>query len=641
MRNNYVMFHVHSELSLLDSCTNFKLYVDRAKELGQKAICFSEHGGIYSWVEKKMYCEKQGIKYLHGMETYLTRTHDEKTRDNFHTILIARNLDGVKELNSLIELSSRDSHKYYSDRISFDEFFALSNNIIKISACLASPLNNISEDDPIFEKLVLAYDYLEVQPHINSQDQKDYNKKLLRISKQYNRPLIAGTDTHSLDKYKAECRAILLKAKRKAYGDEDEFDLTHKSYDELVNMFSRQGALPENEYLQAIESTNVLADSIEEFELDLSFKYPKLYDDEEQVFWDRIIRMYNEKLQNGVIQDNPKYMENIKEEYIVLKKIGMCSFMLFMSELMCWCWENNIPSSPCRGSIGGSTIAYITDVTDVDPIVWNTAFSRFANEDRIEIGDIDVDFAPEDRERVYQYIIDRFGIEYTAYIMTTGTCVERGTIDEICRALDIPLSEADKIKSEFANNPEKTREKYPNIFYYYNGLIGTAISKGIHPAAIIISPIPLSENYGVYNYDGKRVIIVNMEEVHEVSLVKYDILGLKNVGVIKKCSELAGIPYPKSHTVNWEDEDVWSSIVKSNIGIFQYESAFAGDCLKKFEPLRINDLALLNAALRPSGASFRDRLLAKEINQNPSELIDEMLKENYGYLAFRECLQSR
>ena len=634
--SNYVTYHLHTELSLLDSCTNFKLYVDKAKELGQSAICFTEHGSILSWIDKKMYCKKQGIKYLHGIEIYLTQTHEEKIRDNMHTILIARNHAGVKEINSLIELSSRDDHKYYNDRISFDEFFALSNNIIKISACLASPLNNISEDNPIFEKLIKTYDYLEVQPHINSQDQKDYNQKLLRLSKQYGIPLIAGTDTHSLDKYKSECRGILLKAKRKSYGNEDEFDLTYKTYDELVEMFMLQGVLSESDYLQAIENTNTMADGVEDFDLDLSFKYPTLYENEELVLWDRIMRMYNEKLQNGIIKDNSKYMTNIKEEFEVFKKIGMCGFMLFMSELMCWCWGNNIPSSPCRGSVGGSTIAYITDITDVDPIIWNTVFSRFANEDRIEIGDVDVDFAPEDREKVYQYIIDRFGEQFTSYIMTTGTCVDKGTIDEICRALDVPLNTAEKIKTEYAANPGSAREKYPDVFYYFNGLVGTAISKGIHPAAMIISPVTLADNYGVYHNDGKRIISINMEEVHEVSLVKYDILGLKNVGVIKACCELAGIPYPKSHTINWQDEKVFKDICKSNIGIFQFESSYAGECLKKFEPQKINDMSLVNAAIRPSGASFRERLFAKRIQKNPSKVIDDMLSANYGYLCFQE-----
>ena len=131
----------HTENSLLDSCTNYKLYVDKAVELGQTAICFTEHGNIYNWIEKKMYANSKGLKYLHGVECYLTSTLDEKIRDNYHTILIAKNYDGVKEINSLIDLSTRPDHMYYKPRITFDEFFSISDNVIKISACLASPLS--------------------------------------------------------------------------------------------------------------------------------------------------------------------------------------------------------------------------------------------------------------------------------------------------------------------------------------------------------------------------------------------------------------------------------------------------------------------------------------------------------------------
>ena len=141
MSNNYVVYHLHTEDSLLDSCTNYRLYVDRAVELGQKAICFSDHGNIYNWTEKKAYANSRGLKYLHGCEVYLTAQLEPKVRDNYHTILIAKNYDGVKELNLLIGKATDKEHMYYKPRISFDEFFAISDNVIKISACLASPLS--------------------------------------------------------------------------------------------------------------------------------------------------------------------------------------------------------------------------------------------------------------------------------------------------------------------------------------------------------------------------------------------------------------------------------------------------------------------------------------------------------------------
>ena len=146
----------------------------------------------------------------------------------------------------------------------------------------------------------------------------------------------------------------------------------------------------------------------------------------------------------------------------------------------------------------------------------------------------------------------------------------------------------------------------------------------------------MPDNYGTFWYDGKRVITINMEEVHEVSLVKYDILGLKNIGIIKDTCKLAGIPYPKSHEINWNDDNVWNDMIVSNVGIFQFESLYAFSLLKKFFPHKVNDLSLINASLRPSGESYRDKLMNKEINHNPSEIIDELLKDNYGYLVFQE-----
>ena len=693
---NYVCYHLHTENSLLDSCTNHKLYTDRAVELGQSAIGFSEHGNTYNWIEKKMYANSKGLKYLHECEVYLTASLDEKVRDNYHTILIAKNYDGFKELNLLIDKSTQPDHFYYKPRITFDEFFAISDNIIKISACLASPLSRYPSSDGadrnIYDRLLKTYNYYEIQPH-RSADQVKYNQMLFEASKQYGKPLIAGTDTHSIDKYKAECRSILQKAKKIAYADEDEFDLTYKSYDELVDMFKLQASLPMNIVLDAIENTNKVADMVEDFELDTSFKYPKLYDNEEEVFKKRINDMYNDKLHRGIIQPDSRYKTMVREEMRVFKKIGMVGFMLFMSELVCWCWENNIPIGFCRGSVGGSMIAYLTDIIDVNPLVWNTIFSRFANESRKEIGDIDLDIAPSQRHLVYEHIIEEFGSDKTAYVLAIGTISDKGTIDEIGRALSDKwtqsnaeyqaeyericntieeLSKRDDtnsrygiwateefgyrrlreiresaknpysldniahIKKEYEENPEGTKKKYPDIFYYFDGLVNTAISQSMHPAGIIVSPVTLPDNYGTFWNDGKRILSINMEEIHEVSLVKYDLLGLKNIEIIKDTCELAHIPYPKSHTVDWDDKDVWDHIADSPVGIFQFESKFAYDSLKKFHCQKVNDLSLVNASIRPSGESYRDRLLAHEPNKNPSELIDELLAGNHGYLVFQE-----
>lgn len=681
MKNNYVCYHIHTEQSLLDSCTNYKLYVDKAKELGQTAICFTEHGNIYSWIEKKMYCDEQGIKYLHGVECYLTKSlyeypdvpdewyeahlgldekdvQDEldellengkrKVRDNYHTILIAKNYDGVMELNRLCLLSTQPDHFYYKPRLTFEEFLAISHNIIKISACLASPLNKMRKGDiDLDERLMQAYDYYEIQPHIYSDEQKAYNIWLVDMAKQYGKPLIAGTDTHSLNQYKAECRTILQLAKKIEFASEDEFDLTYKNYGELVDMFAKQGVLDEQIYLEAINNTNIMADSVESFKIDTSLKYPILYgEQDEAMLWKVLGDKLKDKEARGVIDktDRQAYVDRIKEEMRVLKKIGMTGFMLFMSEMISWCWDNGIPVGFCRGSVGGSMVAYIDDTIDVNPFTWHTMFARFANEYRTEVGDIDVDISPDQRHLVYNYIINRFGKEKTAYILASGTVNDKGCIDEIGRALAYrdkdsiyTLDKVKQVKQEYGADPDKARRDYPDLFYYFDGLNGTVVSQSMHPAGIVASPINLIDHYGCFiNSEGKQVMYINMEEVHETGLVKYDILGLRNVQIIRDTCILAGIPYPKSHEINWNDEAVWEDMVKSPVGIFQFESSYAFECLKNMSPHAINDMSLTNAALRPSGESYRERLFAKEINHNPSEQIDELLADNHGYLVFQE-----
>lgn len=597
MNNNYVTYHLHSDLSLLDSCTKFQDYIDKAKELGQKAICFTEHGNIMRWVAKKEACDKAGIKYLHGCEVYLTAQLEPKFRDNYHTILIAKNMNGLKEINQLISTSNEDSHFYFKPRISFEEFLNISDNVIKISACLASPLARIEgeiytlgskqdltkeEQDRYmylltnFTKILQKYDYYEVQPHVNSKEQKMYNKQLFEWAKKYNKPLIAGTDTHSLNQYKAECRSILQLAKGIEFANEDQFDLTYKSYDELVQMFEEQNALPRNVYLQAIENTNVMADSCEEIVLDKEFKYPKVYDDDIATIKSRLWEMLKEKVANGIIPQEQMqlFIDNIKTELDVFEKINMCGFMLFMSDLVAWCHENNIPTGFGRGSCCGSVVAYVLDIIDVNPIKWKTVFSRFANEDRKEIGDIDTDFAPNDRDAVYNHMIQEFGEQYTAYILAIGTVSDKGCIDEIGRALykrtnDIKysLENIKQIKKEYESNPEKAKEKYNDLFYYFDGLLNTNISQSMHPCGMVVSPITLEDNYGTLYRDNKKILQIDMDDVHEVSLVKYDILGLKNVGIIKDACAHANIPYPKSNEIDWDDQKVWNDMLKCPQGI--------------------------------------------------------------------------
>lgn len=650
------MYHCHSEYSLLDSCTKYQDYVDLAVKNGSRALSISEHGKPLNWTEKWAACKKAGIRYIHSVEIYLTESLTEKVRDNYHTVLMARNMDGVRELNALISKSCDKDHFYYTNRLSFDEFLGISDNIITTSACLASPLNKLPETHPRYMELARKYDFLEVQAH-NHPEQIAFNKRLARLSRELGKPLIAGTDTHSSTPYKAECRAVLLSAKHKSYGDEDAFDLTYKTYDELVEMFRVQGALSEEDYMTAIENTNLLYDMTEDIELDTSIKYPILYGSREadsQKFIETVERKFREKLENGIIprEQEAAFRSAIDEEMRVFQKLQMDGFMLSMSELICWCKSQGMAIGTARGSVGGSRVAYVADIIDLNPEVWHTVFSRFCNEDRKEIGDIDIDCVESDRPAIFKYITDRFGEDKTARVASFGTMQAKGVIDDVGRHLSQKwnkthsdssgenpwsLPRIAKIKSEFDADEEKTKKKYQELFYYFDGLYDTKISQSVHPAGMVISPITLVDNFGVFDKDNENCLMLDMENIHDYTgLAKYDFLILKTVQVIRDTCRYLNRPYPKTHEIDWNDEDVWADMIRNPSGIFQFEGAFAFESLKRFVPKSIFDMSIVTACIRPSGSSYRDKLLARVPHKNPSEIIDELLSENLGYLIYQE-----
>ncbi len=644
----YLLYHLHSDYSLLDSCTNPQTYCDMVKRDGGTAIAFTEHGLPRGWVSKKIYCDSIGLKYIHGVEIYLTENLYPKIRDNYHTVLLARNLEGVKEINRLMELSTNEDHFYYTNRISFEEFLQLSDNVIKTSACLASPLAKLSPENPWFDRLLNAYTFLEIQPH-DCDAQREFNRKLLEYSRERRIPLIAGTDTHNSSQYKAECRKIFMLAKDKSYGDEDSFNLTYMNGDELFQAFRTQDqSFPEEEHRKAIENTLLVEEMCEPFELDKTFKYPILNgspEEDERLFGERCWRMLDEKLEAGIIprsQENA-FREAITEELRVFHKIGMGGFMLSMSDIIMWCKSQGMAIGTARGSVGGSRAAYVTDIIDLNPEQWHTVFSRFANEDRVEPGDIDVDVVDTDRPQIFAHIEERFGKQNTARVAAYGTLQDKSVIEMVAKALfkqsedkRYALTNVEKIKTEFAKDAESAKAKWPELFYYFDGLVGCKTSQSVHPAGMVISPICLDDLYGVFWKDGERCLLLDMGEAHAVGLIKYDLLALKTVQVIRDTCQYIGKQYPKTNEINWDDDMVWDDVDEDQTSIFQFESSYSKECFKKFRPRNIFEVTMLTAAIRPSGQSYRNELIARKPHKNPSEMIDDLLKDNMGYLIYQE-----
>ena len=655
------IIHCHTDLSNgttnIDSVTKYQQYVDRCVEEGISAIAFTEHGNMFNWLYKKEYCESKGIKYIHGIEMYVTATLDEKVRDNYHTCMYAKNWEGVKELNKLVSKAYNrdDNHFYYVPRISFDELIQTSDNIIISTACIGGGLRPGSTIKEKYLQFLIENKhrcFLEVQHHL-VEPQIVYNKEMAKLNEQYGIPLIIGTDTHALNETHARGRSMLQKAKSINFDNEEGWDITWKTTDELTECFKKQQSLTAKQYEDAINNTHVLADMIEPFDVDKSYKYPKLYDDSLGVLKQKILKGIVDRGVDKYPNYN-EYIERIKTELEAYQHNKAVDFLLLDEGLKTEAREIGIYPGPSRGSVSGSIIAYLIGMTDMDSIKNKLNFERFMNTARVSLADVDTDWPPTRREEVKNLLYDKDNL-YCSEIVTFNTVKLKGSVRDVGRALKFDLAIVNEICKTIEDDEEKWREMYPELFEYVDIINGTVVSLGIHPCGTIVSPIPLDENVGLITSTttDKPISMLNMNEINDLFYVKLDILGLENVELINDTCELAGIERVTPDNVP-DDERVWKAIRDNTLGIFQWNGETGSRYIKhlfkdetidkikaKFDELdlKFNYMDLFsvgNGAIRPGGASYRDALSEGEFFDNGHEGINKLLAPTLGYLVYQE-----
>ena len=665
--NNYTIFHLHSMLSNgvtnIDSITGYQEYIDQAKAWGMEALAFSEHGSVFSWLKKKEAIEKAGMKYIHAIEVYVTETLEEKIRDNYHCVLIARNYKGFLEINKLsskafnraeVKTIENTTQYYYQPRITFDELLNTTDNVIVSTACLASILNNAP--DAMRERFIcfLAKNkhrcFLEIQHH-NVEEQKEYNRYLLKLSGTINVPLIAGTDTHALNDAHMEGRAILQKSKNVRFENEDRWDLTMKSRMDLEKAYEVQGVLPKEVYKAAIDETNKMAAMVEPFEVDRSYKYPHL--------WKDSMRTFRSKISEGIkwrgVDKYPNYQEyldRIEYETEAYVHNGAIDFMLLMEDIISWCRKQDIMVGYGRGSVNGSVIAWLLGITEMDSIKYHLNFERFMNVERVSLSDIDTDFPPSRIDDVKQYIFSKHGL-HCSDIITFNTIADKGAIKDVARALQIPLAEAQEI-ADSVDNEERyaaSRKRYPELFKYVDLVKGVIVSIGSHPCGTIVSPVTLEDHVGLCttSTSGYPISQLYMKEIDSLNYVKLDLLKLDTIELIDKTCKLAGIDRITPDNVDVNDIKVWNAIRDDTTQIFQWEGTtgdkyikklLSDNNIKKFQAVnknvdRMTLLSIGNSAIRPAGASYREDLANGVVRTTGSKPIDEFLSNTFGYLVFQ------
>lgn len=691
----WISLHQHTDISnsnYFEVVTQFKDYVAYAKEHGLHAVTSTEHGNVVRWIYRKELAEQAGLKYIHGMEAYVTMSLEGK--EAYHTILLARNYDGVKEINKLSSKSFNrtDGHFYRKPRILFNELKDTfkNGNIYITTACLAGFIyqNKPKKDDTEeirnnkknvvqqwldMAKLHKDMFYFEIQPHDNK-EQAELNTLAIKYAKLVGCHVIASNDVHALNPKHNELRMIVKKGKRNGYDSDDEFELWVKSYDEMVSSFQKQRAdfnvnvMSDEVITKALQATINIADSVEEFELDKSHKYPKLYDDPEKEFQKRI----KQGLKDRGILDKPKeerkvYLDRVKHEYEVYKHNGAIDYMLCHEDILNAARNDNINFGFGRGSCTGSLIAYLCHQTEMDSVKLGLNFERFMNPERISLSDIDVDWASQDQQWIQRWMLtnDRW---YAASILTTNTYGLKGAIKAIADGMDRYAGKPQYIQSirnqidDKGNYNTSLYEEHKELFDNAKQIVGVIDSFGRHAAGVLIDTNTIDDHVGIQTISkwDYPVTQVTMKEIDHYNWVKFDMLGLDNVGLISKACKLAGLPYltpDSTDIVDFEDKKVWNSMRDNNVGIFQFEADRAGQILKdlfaddtidkienefdnsKRTKVRYMDLlSLANAAQRPSGASYLYNVTHGIVKDNGHPALNEFLAPTLGNLVYQEQL---
>lgn len=675
---NYTIYHLHTMLSNavtnIDSVTTFKQYIKRAQECGMTALAFSEHGNIFEWVHKKDTVEAAGLKYIHAMEAYLTERipdeGEEKIRDNYHCVLIAKNWEGVKELNRLQgkAFNRTDGHYYYAPRITFAELFATSNNIIITTACVASALCKGTESAKASYLRFLTRHkdrcFLEVQHH-NTQKQFEYNRYLANLSRETGLRLIAGTDTHCLNAEHELGRSALQRGKGVFFDDEVGWDLTWKTYDELVEAYRTQDALSEEEYMSAINNTNVMADMIETFELDRSFKFPRIYENGEDLLNNKL---FSEETIMSIVNEGfsrDEVIERLRMEVDTFKALDSIDYILLEDYIISYAHAHDMWQGPARGSAASSLALYALGTTEVNPLKYGFYFWRFMDKSKYSMPDIDVDFGQKDRDAIKEWMLAKhldLPTIKTCEIITFNTIALKGAIRDIGRGLDMPLDEVDTIakavheetvdENKVVTIDDSWRKKYPELFKYVDIVIGTIVSIGSHPSGVVVSDHDIASEFGLcyLKDDPYPVACINMKELDSTGWVKEDLLGLDNVTLINETCKLAGIERLSPKTIDFEDDEVWNSIKEDTSLIFQMNSNYGqrtvdrmlskdvyGKIKKQIPNMtRLDLLTFINALIRPCGKGVYDDATNGIVSKTGIKEIDDLLGSSMGYAIMQE-----
>lgn len=672
---DFTHLHVHTQFSILDGAAKIPVLIDTAKSYGMDAIAITDHGNLYGALKFFLEAKKKKIKPILGCEIYVaakTRFDkvDKSDRSGFHLILLAKNLEGYRNLTRLSSLGFIEGF-YYTPRIDKELLRQYSVGLIASSACLGGeiPAAILNSGEEKAEKVLLEYldifgedFYLELMDH-HLPEQKAVNEVLVRLSQKHGVKLIATNDVHFVRKEDFEAHHILICLNTGKDIDDDSG--MHYSGHEYLKSPEEMAEIFED-YPEALANTREIVDKVEEFDITTNevilptFPLPDKFKSEDEYL--RHLTYEGAKKLYPEISDEIK--GRLDFELSVISQMGFPGYFLIVQDFIAAARRMDVIVGPGRGSAAGSAVAYCTGITSIDPIKYNLLFERFLNPERVSMPDIDVDFDDEGRDKVLDYVVQKYGKDKVAQIVTFGTMAARLAIRDVARVLRLPLPDADKLAKlvpekpgislaqaykevkELNNIKNEGEELKKKTLVFAETLEGSARHTGTHACGVIIGPnnlinhIPLSiakdSSLPVTQFEGKLV--------ESVGMLKMDFLGLKTLSIIKDTIENIKLRFDKVidiEKIPFDDEKTFDLYKKAEtIGTFQFESDGMRMYLKDLKPSNIEDLIAMNALYRPGPMNFIPVYIKRkhgiEKVEYPHPLLEDILKPTFGIMVYQE-----
>ena len=646
--SKYITFHNHSTKSLLDSCLKIQDLVKWAKANKMSHVGVTDHGEMSALLELYKECNKNEIKPILGEEFYVTENklneEGKKIRDNFHLIVLAKNLTGWHNMIKLHNLSYSDKRYYYDPRITLEDLVEHKEGLIITSACIGGVFGRPwmeGDYDKIKEYLDILHSnfgedfYLELQNH-NSEDlqerekQHKYNKFLINLSKNTGIKCIVQNDSHYYLQEHWEAHQVLLCKNTGSKLSNPKFTFDSKEYylkneAEMLETFDSY-ALSFIE--ECFENTSEIASKIEEFDItNKTYDCPVFGEPEESFkkLRDITYNGLNRKFSKEFLDKHPEYIERIEYELSVVKQVNFIDYFLLLEDLYSFTTKNNIYMGIGRGSAGGSLVLYCLDVIQVDPIQYNLLFERFINVDRVSMCDVDCDVNDKDRPKVIEYLKKRYGEDHVCNIGTYGEMTAKASLKAVSSVLEIPFERANNL-SKLLDSNLSLKENYEQIDTFRSAcqtdklidkayqiaqiLEGTYAQRGTHACGMVVSSKPLDTVcpcVTVKDTKGKERIVSTTFEMKEIDgdlkLLKLDILGLRNLGILEEADryiyERQGVKVDYKN-LNTKDEKTYKMLSEGHTaGVFQFESPLMQRIIRQVQPVNIEDLSCITAMARP------------------------------------------